>query len=148
MRTTVVFLQDVERTAKAGEVKAVAAGFARNFLFPKGYAEPGTPAAIRRAETIRAREAKRAQEERQRVSEEAQALREREVRIGVKEKEGVLFGSVTTKDIVKALAKDGVLVSEEYIVLPKPLKKVWTYELEADFGNGTKIPFVVILKGE
>ena len=149
MRTSVVFLRNVEGTAKAGEVKTVAAGFARNFLFPKGLAEPGTDAALRRAEAIRAREAKRIEEERHRVSEEAQALREREVRIGVKADErGAVFGSVTAKTIVKALAKDGVVVDEKCIVLPKPLKKLGEHELEADFGDGVRVPFVVVLKSE
>ena len=148
MQTKVVFLKEVERVAKAGDVKTVSAGYARNFLFPNGFAEPGTDAALRRAEAIRNREVNKAEAERAKVNEEALALREREVRIGVREKDGVMFGSVTAKDIVKALAKDGVVVSEEHIVLPKSLKKLGTHELEADFGHGTRVPFVVVLKGE
>ncbi|QQS20599.1 MAG: 50S ribosomal protein L9 [Candidatus Moraniibacteriota bacterium] len=148
MQTSVVFLETVAGVAKKGEVKTVSGGYARNFLFPKRIAEPGTKEALLRAESTRKREEKKAQEERSKLTEEAQALREREVRIGVKEKDGIMFGSVTSKDIVKALAKDGVVIAEEYILLEKPLKKLGTHELEADFGHGILVPFVVVLKGE
>ncbi len=147
MQTKVVFVKDVAGVAKVGEVKTVRAGYARNFLFPQGFAEPGTEAALRKASALREREVKKEKEALAKLNEEAQALREREVRIGVKEKDGVMFGSVTTRDIVKALEKDGVIVSEKNILLEKPLKKLGSHELEADFGHGVKVPFVVVLKG-
>ncbi len=147
MQTRVVFVKDVEKVAKIGDVKTVSAGYARNYLFPGGFAELGTDAALRKAEALRAREEVKAKAELSKVNEEAQALREREVRIGVKEKDGVMFGSITAKDIVKALEKDGVVVSEKCILLQKPLKKLGTHELEADFGHGVKVSFVVLLKG-
>ncbi len=148
MQTKVVFIKEVPGVAKIGEVKTVSAGYARNFLFPKALAEPGTESALRRAESVREQEAKKANELLAKVEEEAQALREREVRIKVREKDGVMFGSVGVKDIVKALEKDGVTISEKNIVLPKPLKKLGTHELSADFGHGVAVPFVVVLKGE
>lgn len=148
MRVNVVFLKDVDGGVKTGEVRTVAAGYARNFLFPQGLAEPGTPQALRRAEALRKREAEKAKQLISKVEEEAQALREREVRIEVKEKDGVMFGSVGAKDIVRSLEKDGVVVSEKNIVLPKPLKKLGSHELMADFGHGITVPFVVVLKGK
>lgn len=148
MQTKVVFIQTVDGIAKAGDVRIVSAGYARNFLFPKELAEPGTEQALRAAEMRRVKEAKRENDLLAKVKEESQALREREVRIAVKEKDGVMFGSVTAKDIVKALEKDGVVVSERHIVLPKPLKTLGEHELTADFGHGISVPFVVLLKGE
>lgn len=148
MQIQVVFTETAEGIAKAGDVRIVSAGYARNFLFPRGIAEPATERALRDAEVRRAHEEKKASEQIAKTKEESQALREREVRIGVKEKDGVMFGSVTTKDIVKALEKDGVVVSEKQIVLPKPLKTLGKHELTADFGHGISVPFVVLLKGE
>ena len=148
MQTKVVFIQTVEGVAKVGDVKTVPAGYARNFLFPRELAEPGTEQALRNAEVRREREVQKENEQLSQIKEESQALREREVRIKVKEQDGVMFGSITVKDIVKALEKDGVIVSEKHIILPKPLKKLGTHELSADFGHGIVVPFVVVLKGE
>lgn len=147
MQTKVVFVKDVAGVAKIGEVKMVRAGYARNFLFPEGFAEPGTEVALRKAERLKKNEEEKVRAEVVQRNQEAQALREREVRIEVKEKDGVMFGSVTAKDIVKALEKDGVVISEKNILLPKPLKKLGTHELEADFGHSIRVPFVVLLKG-
>ncbi len=148
MKVSVVFTENVEGIAKRGDVKVVAAGFARNFLFPKGFAEAGTPEAIRRVEAFRMKLEKQEKDRALEASVEAQALREREVRIKVREKDGVMFGSITAKDIVNALAKDGVVVKESQILLPKPLKKLGEHEIEADFGFDIKVSFTVILKGE
>ena len=38
----VVFLEEVEGTARVGEIKNVAAGFARNYLLPRKLAAPAT----------------------------------------------------------------------------------------------------------
>ena len=45
----VVLLQDISAKGRQGEIKEVADGYARNYLFPKGLAVPATPAAIKKA---------------------------------------------------------------------------------------------------
>lgn len=149
MRVNVVFKESVSGVAVAGEEKVVSRGYAWNFLLPKGIAVLATPAARREADLIRKREIDKKAEELRRVKEDSEALREREVRIEVKTKEnGSMFGSVGAKDIVEALAKEGVVVPLECISLPKPLRSIGTHELEADFGSGVHVPFVVVLKGK
>ena len=48
----VVFIQDVVNQARAGEVKRVADGYARNYLIPKGLAESATPEILKRLRKI------------------------------------------------------------------------------------------------
>ncbi len=48
----VVFIQDVVNQARAGEVKRVADGYARNYLIPKGLAESATPEILKRIRKI------------------------------------------------------------------------------------------------
>ena len=48
----VVFTRDVENQARAGEVRKVADGFARNYLIPKGLAEIATPEVLKRLHKI------------------------------------------------------------------------------------------------
>ena len=49
----VLFLKDVRRTARAGDVKEVKNGFARNFLLPQGLAVFATEHELRRASGLR-----------------------------------------------------------------------------------------------
>lgn len=149
MRVNVVFKESVSGVAVAGEEKSVSRGYAWNFLLPKGMAVLATPATRLEAEMIRKRETDKAAEALRRVKEDSEALREREVRIEVKTKDdGSMFGSVGARDIVEALSKEGVVIPPDCIHLPKPLRSVGTHELEADFGSGIRVPFVVVLKGK
>ena len=92
----VVLRQDVDKLGLRGEVVNVARGYARNFLLPRGLAEPASPALVRELEK---RDAQRARHEAKSVDEaraiaarlEAQSLRF-DVNAGPT---GTLFGSVT-----------------------------------------------------
>ncbi|MBC7259997.1 MAG: 50S ribosomal protein L9, partial [Chloroflexi bacterium] len=66
----VLLLKDVPNLGKAGTVKSVADGYARNYLFPQKLAVPATPEALKQAEAIR----KAALRRQQRMEEEAEAL--------------------------------------------------------------------------
>lgn len=48
----VVFIKDVVNQARAGEVKNVAGGYARNYLIPQGMAEPASSEILKRLRTI------------------------------------------------------------------------------------------------
>ena len=50
----VVFTQDVPNQARAGEVRRVADGYARNYLIPQGFAEMATPEVLKRLHKIKA----------------------------------------------------------------------------------------------
>ena len=50
----VIFTRDVINQARAGEVKRVSDGYARNYLIPKGLAEMATPEVLKRLHKIKA----------------------------------------------------------------------------------------------
>jgi large subunit ribosomal protein L9 len=50
----VVFTQDVPNQARAGEVRRVADGYARNYLIPQGMAQVATPEVLKRLHKIKA----------------------------------------------------------------------------------------------
>jgi len=100
----VVLRDDVDNLGLRGEVVNVARGYARNFLLPRGLAEPATPALVRELER---RSALRARHEAQTV-DEARAIAARleaaELRFDVNAgPTGSLFGSVTATHIADRL---------------------------------------------
>ena len=50
----VIFIKDVSNQARAGEVRRVADGYARNYLIPQGMAEMATPEVLKRLHKIKA----------------------------------------------------------------------------------------------
>lgn len=128
----VVFLEEVEGTARAGDVKNVADGFARNFLLPRKLAAPATQHYISIANAKATKEARK----QDRLDEEARArvlpLVEGksvtiEVRVGEQDK---LFGSVTTRDIAEALqALTKVELEHRQIDLKQPLREIGEHKV-------------------
>jgi len=123
----VVFLEEVEGTARAGDVKTVADGFARNFLLPRKLAAPATDHYISIAQAKAGKEARK----QDRLDEEARThLLSKvdgksisiEVRVGEQEK---LFGSVTARDIAEALqAATKVELDHRQVALREPIREV------------------------
>lgn len=125
----VLFLETVEGSGTRGEVRTVANGYARNYLLPRGFAAPATPAILKHAERLVAEE-----EVRQRsLDEQAQQLVGKlqgktlvmAVRVG---EQGRLYGSVTNADVAE---KAGEILGEELdrrrVLLPEVIRQVGVY---------------------
>jgi len=128
----VVFLEEVEGTARTGDVKNVADGFARNFLLPRKLAAPANDHYIAIAQAKAGKEARR----QDRLDEEARAhvfpkIDGRSLRIEVRVGEqGKLFGSVTARDIAEALqAETRVELEHRQIDLKEPIRELGSREV-------------------
>src|SRR5438309_1992369 len=113
----VLFLKDVPGTAASGDVKEVALGFARNYLFPRRLATHVTPNALTHVEQSKVAAERRLA----RVREDAEGLAQRlgaayinlSARAG---EEGRLFGAITNQDVADALEEQyGISVDKRKI---------------------------------
>lgn len=100
----VLLIKDVYNLGRAGEVKKVADGYARNFLFPQKMALRASQGALRQIEKIEAAAAK----QRELLNEEMGGLAEQisglELLFKAKVGEtGKLYGSITQQQIVDAI---------------------------------------------
>jgi large subunit ribosomal protein L9 len=127
----ILLLQDVEGVGKAGEVHAVAGGYARHYLIPRGLAVVSTEGALKETEGWRQAQAKR--EERQRAKFEDLAARMERIALNFKVKVGErekLYGSITSGDIAEALKKElGEGIDKRKIDLPEPIRELGTYRV-------------------
>jgi large subunit ribosomal protein L9 len=122
----IILLEKVANVGSLGDVVKVKAGFARNFLIPKGMAKRATP------ENLKLLEEKRTELEKTAADKlaAAQALGEKLEGTAVKlvQKAGVdgrLFGSVGNVDVVEALAAQGIAIQKAQVRMPTgPLKTV------------------------
>lgn len=122
----VIFQQDVKGHGKKGEVKEVAEGFARNYLFPRKLAVEASSANLNALKDQQRRERLRKERERAEAQELAERLKNLRVVISAKAGEGGrLFGAVTSKQISRHL-KDvhGVQVEKKKIQLEEPIRSL------------------------
>ncbi|MFA6047685.1 MAG: 50S ribosomal protein L9 [Parcubacteria group bacterium] len=126
----VIFLQDVKSVARKGDIKDVAEGYARNFLFPKKMAEMATDEAIKNVTAQKEKERVEEAKNTEKMRQLAGVLRDMEIVLKSKEKNGKLFGSISKKDIAENLKREGSEITEEKIILENPIKKIGEYKIE------------------
>ena len=141
----VLFLQDVRPTARAGDVKDVKLGFARNFLIPQGLAVQASEHELRRASALRGQAEDRRLVEAKEWQEVADALKDQKVRIDVRTgPTGRLYGSVTNTMIA---AKVSEMTEREIdrrgILIPAPIRTVGEYKVPARFVEGVTATLVI-----
>ena len=101
----VVFTQDVLNQAKAGEIKKVADGFARNYLLPQGLAQAATPEVLKRLHKIKAAGDETRVQETKTMEELASALDDTTVTITARvTPTGRYYGAITSTRIASELA--------------------------------------------
>ena len=127
----VVFLKNVPNVAKAGEVKNVPDGYARNYLIPNKLATPATANVKTQMEAqTKAQEKKQAQKE---VEFNQMGELIGKTNIVIKAKAGAknrLFGSITSADIAKELENSSSLVIDKRkIELAEPIRELGTFEV-------------------
>ena len=130
----VLFLQEVTGTAKAGDVKEVAPGYARNFLFPKHLAvvaDARTIDQVRRREEVTRHRAEKAMDD---AREMAQRIRKLTVTIYAKAGEaGRLFGTVTNADVATQLKREaGIDVDKRKIEIEPPIRSLGPHEVTVE----------------
>lgn len=126
----VILRQAVENLGHPGDLVKVSAGFARNYLLPRGFAVEATDGNRRRIAQEKARLEAAEAARRQTASEYASKLEQVSLtfsaRVG---EEGKLFGSVTAADIVHQLEAQGYQVEKRQIDLHEPIKALGVYRV-------------------
>jgi large subunit ribosomal protein L9 len=146
----VVFLDDVDGVARAGEIKNVADGFARNFLLPRKLAAAATTSSMQQAEK-RARQLAVEQEKLDAAAEKiAGTVNKSPIVITAKTgDEGRLFGSVTASDIAEAVnERAGTQLGHRQVALSRPIREVGSYEIEVSLTRNVKAQVAVEVKSE
>jgi large subunit ribosomal protein L9 len=126
----IILRQGVENLGKPGDVVSVRAGYARNYLLPRGLAYEATPGNLKRIAQERTRLEAAENARREAAQSIATTLEQVSLtfsaRVG---EEGKLFGSVTAADIHQQLEAQGVHVERRQIDLHEPIKALGVYKV-------------------
>ena len=144
----VILKQDLDNLGYADEIVKVKAGYARNFLIPRGLAIIANESNKKvMAETVkqRAHKAQKIKGDAEAIAKQLEAMT---LKIGAKVGEsGKIYGSVTALQIADALSKHGVNVERKKITLPEEhIKATGTYTATVSLHKDikAKITFEVV----
>ena len=127
----VILNQEVRGVGAPGDIVEVTDGYGRNYLLPRNLARLATAGAVRQAEGIRSRRAAREIADLEQARTVATHLESLRVVIPAKAgKEGRLFGSITTPQIVDAVARTGgTQIDRRRIHLDSAIKNIGTHRI-------------------
>jgi large subunit ribosomal protein L9 len=126
----VILRQAVDKLGHPGDIVKVSAGFARNFLLPRGVAYEATPGNKKRIaqekDRLQAAEDARIATATEFATKLEQVSLTFSARVG---EEGKLFGSVTSQDIADQLKAQGLEVEKRMIDLHEPIRALGVYKV-------------------
>jgi large subunit ribosomal protein L9 len=126
----VILVKDVTDLGEEGDIRDVASGYARNYLFPKGLVVEDTPFNRNRLKEQR----KRIELKKVKKREEAQKLAEELASISINlpaaaHDNDKLFGAIHESDIQRALEAQGYSIEKKNILMDEPIKNLGVYKV-------------------
>jgi large subunit ribosomal protein L9 len=133
----VVFTQDVPNKAKAGEVRRVPDGYARNYLLPQGLAEISTDEVKKRVHKITAVGDEVRVRETAIMEELAKGLDEVTITLTARiTPTGRYYGTITSTHIAMELAdKVGREVERRWVEIAEPIREPGEYDVTLRFST-------------
>ncbi len=121
--TQVILKEKIDGVGAEADIVKVKAGFARNYLIPRGIAYEATEQNVHHIEGLKAARAEREMKELEQFLATAKKLNSTTLTLDLEIGEnGKAFGSITNIDIHKALQAEGHTFERHCIILDKPIK--------------------------
>ncbi|MEK9150417.1 MAG: 50S ribosomal protein L9 [Candidatus Desantisbacteria bacterium] len=146
----VILTEEIPGHKKPGEVVDVAGGFARNFLFPRGFAIMANSQNMKQAERIK-KEAEKKEEAKKKDREQlAETLSNLTITISKKVgEEDRIFGNVTSAEVKESLAKQNIEIDKRGIELPEHgIKNLGEHYAKVDLGQGVTANLKILVVKE
>jgi large subunit ribosomal protein L9 len=146
----VIFFKDVPNVAKAGEIKEVNDGYARNFLIPKKLAALAQPGIQQHFEAENRAVARRQAQADAEIEALAKKIEGKTVtlkgKVGAKEQ---LYGSITNTDVADGLSKMlGIEIDKRKVELAEPIRHTGNFEAVVRLTGELTPKFKVKVTGE
>ncbi len=126
----VILKETIDSLGIIGSEVNVAAGYARNYLLPQGKAVPATEQYRKLLQHERAKFELQIAKEKELAQQMAERLEAVACEIPAKVHEADrLYGSVTVRDIVDALAKQDIKMEKRMVLLKEPIKTIGTFKV-------------------
>jgi large subunit ribosomal protein L9 len=146
----VLFKKDVADVARAGQVKDVADGYARNFLIPRGLAVAATPAALKQVADVAAASARHAAEEETHARTLKERLESEPIVLHSKAgAQGRLYGSVTTADVADAIQRQlDASVDRRDLEIHEPIRHLGSHQVSVRLHRAVTATLTVEVRAE
>src|SRR3989344_3463544 len=143
----VIFLQNIKGMAQIGDVKKVADGYARNFLFPRKLAVLATPQTLKSVEQLKKKRMVALEKDQATTRALATTLEKFVLTVErAANDEETLYDGLDIAEISAYLKKNQFGIEPEQVLLKEPIKKIGEYAVELSLGFEVKAHLKIIVK--
>lgn len=133
----VILKQDISTLGRAGDIKEVKDGYARNYLFPRGLVMSANVRSVKEKAFLEQVQARKVAKRKKSAEELAAQLNGKDVTLKAKAGEdSKLFGSITNIQVAKELETMGYPVERRSIVLDDHIKALGNYKVLIKLHDG------------
>ena len=129
----VIFIKDLKKQGKRGEIKTVKDGYAENYLIKNGYAVKKTKKNLLKLKQEQTKKEKEDEIKKNEAQKQKKELDKQKIEFKVKTGEGdKVFGSISIKQIKDELQKQGFKIEKNQINLSSPIQSLGFHNVEID----------------
>lgn len=149
MNTNIILNENIDGLGTIGDVVSVKAGYARNFLIPKGLASAANERNVKELDHQKRQLARKLEK----VTKDAEGVKARIEKVVCAftqraSEEGKLFGSVTSMDLESKLKDAGVEIDRKKIQLSEPIKSLGEHLVPVKLDAGVIAELKVVVSAE
>jgi len=135
-QTKLVLTEDIYKLGSVGDLVTVKAGYARNYLIPKGYGLRATKANLEFFEVRKAELEETARKNKEKATEiGAQIDKQTYTYVASASERGMLYGAITPTVVANLLAENGIEVHKNTIQIKKPIKILGLHDVRIALHN-------------
>ena len=144
----VILLDDIKNIGKRGEIKDIKNGYAMNFLIPQKKVVSATKDSLRQNKLNKLIEEESYKEKLEKSRIEVEKVKGQKIILKTKAQEEKLFGSLSEKDILEALALKDIKLKIGKLVIEKSIKKTGEHKIKVIWPEKVETEFILIVKNE
>lgn len=137
----VILLRRVPKLGQMGDIVNVKPGYARNYLVPQGLADRATHERIEHFKHIKAQleaDNLKLKQDADKVATKMEGLTLTFIRTAAET--GALYGSISTKEIAKAVTESGFTLTRKQVIIEKPIKSLGLHTIYVDLHPDVIVP--------
>lgn len=145
----IVLKQDVKNIGKAGDVKEVSPGYAKNYLFRSGLAALATAQTLKQAEQKKESTVRKTEKDKSAAEELFKKINKFKIKTKLKFGEGkTAFGSVSAQNIVDLLKEKGIEIDVKDVLLDSNIKTLGEHSIKVKLGFNFEPKISIIVEKE
>ncbi|MDP8227589.1 MAG: 50S ribosomal protein L9 [Candidatus Celaenobacter polaris] len=135
----IILKKNVESLGAVGEIVKVADGYARNFLFPQGFAIQANDKNKKLIEKFKDEEEKRLAEEQKQAEMIIKQIEKTSILFTrLADENGHLYGSVNEQDIVNELKEKDLIIDKHNVKIEQHIKELGDHEVTIELKDDIK----------